>query len=256
MRYRIKDKGIVYELIEPPKDKNLHKGIIIFPGMPNQPRNDEQGDMLAFEGFYVLEPRYIGSWESYGEFNINNCIKTVLEAEKLFKKGFAIECWEKKKIDWDINETIMLSSSFGSSIVLSIAHKLDSKIFVCLAPLTNLKKHHKDEKIEEQDLRQLGLFIKRGFENAFRGFNLSDWGKFIKGDSNANPIETVEQLKNKKIFLAHGKKDSAVNFNRTQEYYDKIKEKNEVKLKFYDNVGHGKQIKRESFLDVLKWIKE
>lgn len=255
MRYRIKDKEIVYELVEPPKDKNLKKGIIIFPGMPNQPRN-EDSDALASEGFYVLEPRYIGSWESYGNFNIDNCIKTVISAEKLFKKGFAIECWGNKKIEWDIDEIIILSSSFGSSIVLSILHRLNTKKFICLAPLTNLNEHNKTKEIEEQDLKQLGEFIKRGFENAFRGFDLSDWNKFVEGKSNANPIKIIELLKNKKMFLAHGKEDPAIHYSRTQEYYDKIKDGNEVELKFYEGVGHGKQIKKASFRDVLDWIRE
>jgi len=255
MRYRIKSKEVVYDLIEPPGDKNLKKGIILFPGMPNQPRN-EDSDTFASEGFYVLEPRYIGSWESYGEFNINNCIKTVIEAEKLFQKGFAIECWENKKLKWDINEIIIVSSSFGSSIVLSIAHELKTKKYVCLAPLTNLKKHNKDKKIEEQDLKQLGLFIKRGFENAFRGFNLSDWSKFIHGKSKASPIDVADLLKNKNIFLAHGKKDSVIHYSRTQEYYNKIKDKNRVELKFYEETNHGKQIKKAAFQDVLDWIKK
>lgn len=255
MRYRIKDKEIVYELIEPPKNKNLKRGIIIFPGMPNQPRS-ENSDALASEGFYVLEPRYIGSWESYGKFNIDNCIKTIILAEKLFQKGFATECWSNKKIEWEINEITILSSSFGSSVVLSIAHKLDTRRFVCLAPLTNLNKHNKTEGIEEQDLKQVGRFIKRGFENAFREFDLSDWDRFVEGGSNANPIKMAELLKNKKMFLAHGKEDSAVHYSRTQEYYDKIKDRNEVKLKFYEGIGHGKQVKNASFEDVLYWIKE
>ena len=235
MRYRIKNKEVVYDLIEPPKDKNLKKGIILFPGMPNQPRN-EDSDTFASEGFYVLEPRYIGSWESYGEFNMDNCIKTVVEAEKLFQRGFANECWSNKKIKWDIEEIIVLSSSFGSSIVLSIAHELKTKKFVCLAPLTNLKKHNKDKKIEEQDLRQLGLFIKRGFENAFRGFNLSDWNIFIQGKSKANPIGVTDLLKDKNIFLAHGKKDSVIHYSRTQEYFDNFLDKQIFAL-FLDGVG-------------------
>lgn len=251
MRYRIKSKDIIYELILP-NGKNVKKGIIIFPGLPNQPRN-EDGEILASEGFCVLEPRYIGSWESYGTFNIENCIKTVVEAEKLFEKGFAVECWGNKRIEWDIDETIILSSSFGSAIVLSIAHKLKTKKFICLAPLTNLNKHNKEKGIEEQDLKPLGKFLKKGFENAFRGFDLEDWKKFIEGKSIANPIKTVEALKNKLIFLAHGKEDKVINYSRTKEYYDKIKEKNNVEIKLYNGLGHGSQIKKGAFEDFLNW---
>lgn len=255
MRYRLKKNGIVYELIEPTKDKNLKKGIIVFSGLPNQPRNDDFGDNLASEGYYVLQPRYIGNWESYGKFSLKNCIKTVVEAEKLFSGGEAKECWGNKEIKWDIKEIYLLSSSFGSSIVLSALSKIKTKKIICLCPLTNLYKHHSEKDLEEQDLKGLGKFIQRGFENAFRGFDLKEWALFIKGESEVNPFKYLKQIKNKKILLLHGNKDNVVNISRTSEYYNKIKNDNEVEFKVYPGIGHGKNLKEASFDFVLNWIK-
>ena len=254
MKYRIKSGKIVYELFEP-KGKNLKKGVIVISGLPNQPRNEDFGDTLAEQGFYVLQPRYIGSWESDGKFSLTNCIKTVLEAERLFLQGKAKECWGNKKIEWSIEKVYILSSSFGSTIVLSALPKLKSERIICLAPLTDLKKHNSDKNLKEEDLTHLGGFLKRGFANAFRGLDEKDWKEFIKGDSEANPMNYIKEIRNKKILLLHGDADDVVNISRTEDYYNKIKKDNEVEMKRFPGIGHGKELKKGSFKEVVKWIR-
>ncbi len=247
---------IIYELVEPPAGKNLQIGIIVFSGLPNQPRNEDFGDDLAAEGFYVLQPRYIGNWESYGQFTLGNCIKTVLDSETFFLKGNAKELWAQKGIHWRINTIFLLSSSFGSSVVLSALPKIKSKNIICLCPLTNLNKHHSDSSIKEQDLSTLGGFIQRGFENAFRGFNQKEWAQFIQGNSEVNPIRHAAKVIGKNILLIHGTEDDTVNISRTEEYYQKIKNKNKTLFKKYPGIGHGKKLRTASYDFILKWIKE
>lgn len=255
MRYRFKEKEIIYELIEPPQNKNFKKGVIVFPGLPNQPRNDDFGDNLASEGLYVLQPRYIGSWESYGQFSLNNCLKTIIEAEKFFMRGEAAECWANKNIKWNIDEIVILSSSFGSSIVLSALEKIKTKRIICLCPLTDLFKHNSIKTEPEQDLKVLGDFMVSGFENAFRGFNLPEWAEFIKGNSKVNPIAHTSKIKNKEILLIHGDKDDVVHFSRTQEFYNQIKNKNTAEIKIYPGIGHGKKLRDVSLSFIVDRIK-
>lgn len=254
MQYRIKNSGIVY-LLTVPNGKNLKTGIIIFPGFPNIGNNDEYIKILSSEGYYILEPKYIGSWESYGKFNLENCIKTVVKAENFFRRGHANECWSNKSIKWSLNEMIILSSSFGSAVVLSVAHRLKTNKFICLAPLTNLNKHNKDKNIDEQDLKQIGVFVKRGFENIYREFDITDWNSFSDGKSIVNPIKVVHKLENKKILLLHGKKDNVINYKRTKEYFNRIKIKNQVVIKFYNKLHHGTELKKHAKKDVIDWIR-
>jgi len=255
VEWRIRKGDVVYELIEPPEGNDQRMGVIVFPGLPNQPRSEDFGDNLAKEGFYVLQPRYIGSWESYGRFSIKNCIKTVVEAEKLLQGGKAIECWGEKKIEWDLKKIFILSSSFGSSIVLSALPKLSSKEIICLAPLTNLNKHNSDKNIQEQDLSVLGGFLQRGFENAFRHFELDEWEDFIKGKTEANPILYTKNVKDKNIFLIHGEKDEVVNISRTEEYYNEIKSGNKVIFEKVPGIGHGGELKKACFKKVVDYMK-
>ena len=252
MRYRIKDKEIIYELTIP-EGKNLKRGVIIFPGIPTF-GNDGYAQILSEQGFYVLEPRYMGSWESYGKFSIDNCIKTVIEAENLFQRGSATECWGNKILKWEIEDIIIMSSSFGSAIVLSVAHSLKTKNLVCLAPLIDLEQHNKNNGFQEQDIKALGTFIKRGFENVYRGFNLVEWRNFSDGKLDANPMKTASKVCDKNMLFLHGKNDVVINYTRTIAYCDKIKNRNKILLKLYNKVGHGKQIKRRALTDIVKWI--
>jgi len=223
--------------------------------LPNQPHSQDFGENLAQEGFYVLQPRYLGSWESSGSFSIENCLKTVMVSEKIFLKKNAVESYSQKEITWDIKDIYILGSSFAPAIILSILHKLKTKKIICLSPLTDLTKHNSDSKIIEQDLNFLYGFLKRGFGNAFRNFRKIDWDKFVKGRSKANPIEHCLKFKDKQIFLLHGDLDKTVSIKRTKEYYNKIKLKNKVEFRVYHGIGHGKQLKKTSFKDIITWIK-
>lgn len=171
-------------------------------------------------------------------------------------KGKIIECYKKKEIKWNINDIYILSSSFGSSIVLSTLHKLETKNCICICPLTDLSKHNSDDKLPEENLFKTYDFLNCSFSNAFRNLEKDDWITFIKGKSNANPINYTSKIKNKNIFLAHGKTDKVVNYNRTIDFYNEIKNNNEVTLKIYDEIGHGSQIKKKSIKDILQWIDE
>ncbi|MBI3334338.1 alpha/beta hydrolase [Candidatus Pacearchaeota archaeon] len=254
MRYRIRYGDIIAELLEPSGATNRKMGVVIIPGLPNQPRNEEFGDNLAAEGFYVLQPRFIGSWESYGEFSLDNCIKTIIESIEKLKSGEAVEVWGEKKISWEIKEVAVVSSSFGSLLVLSSLDKLSAKKIVCLGPLINIKEHNTDKRFQEQDLYTLAGFLERGWHNAFRGFDAEEWKNFVKGNC-MNPYEILQNVSGREILLLHGEDDVVVHFSRTQDYYTKIRDTNKASLKIYPGIGHGKILNTHAFDDVVQWLK-
>lgn len=255
MKYRVRFGEVIADLIEPSTDKNLGKGIIVFQGLPKQSNSEKFGEMLAKEGFYVLQPRYIGSWESYGSFSIENCIKTVVESEEFFLKGEGIELYGEKRIYWNIDEIFIIGSSFAASIILSIADKLRTKNFVFLGPLINLRKHNSNREIKEQNLSEFYGFLKRGFENAFRGLSEKDWKNFISGKLKVNPMKSYSLIKDKNILLIHGGRDEIVNISRTEEYYRKIRKNNSVELRIYPHLSHGRDLRMYSYNYFVEWMK-
>lgn len=256
MIYRLKEGKIIYDLIEPSEDKNLKKGVIVFSGLPNEPKNVYYGENLAAEGYYVLQPRYIGNWESYGQFSIKNCLKTITESEKFLLKGEAIECFNNKKIKWKIDETFIIGTSFAPSLILSLLKKLKTRNIICIAPLIDLENHNKNPKLPEENLYHLYDFLKRGFENAFRGFSRNDWEEFLHGKSSANPMKFYKDAKDKNILLIHGDNDQTIHYSKTENYFNKIRTISNAELKIYPGLGHGKQIKKNSYDYVLNWMQK
>ncbi|MFA5259205.1 MAG: prolyl oligopeptidase family serine peptidase [Candidatus Pacearchaeota archaeon] len=252
MRLRIRYGEVIAELIEPISTPSKNHCIIVLPGLPNQPRNEEFAENLANEGFYVLQPRYIGSWESYGSFSIENCLKTLKESIKMIKKGEALELFNNKKINFLCNKISIISSSFGSAIALSFP---EADNYVCLCPLLDLEQHSKDKSKKEQDLGYLTGFLKRGWENAFRGFNEQDWESFTKGNSKVNPYSFIDKFKGKNILLIHGTKDEVVHYSRTTKFAEKVEAENNVSLKIVEGAGHGSALAKIVSLDVIDFLK-
>jgi len=62
------ENGILAEFLAPSRTRKRQKLVILCDGMPSIPRKQPLGEFLASKGFWVLYPRYRGTWESYGEF--------------------------------------------------------------------------------------------------------------------------------------------------------------------------------------------
>ncbi|MBU1252382.1 MAG: S9 family peptidase [Nanoarchaeota archaeon] len=250
MRLRIHYGDVIAELIEPIGESKNHC-VIVLQGLPNQPRNEEFGNNLAKEGFHVLQPRYIGSWESYGDFSLENCLKTLIESVKMIRKGEVLEVFNNKKINISCDKISIISSSFGSAIAMSFP-EVDN--YVCLCPLLNLKQHSKDESKKEQDLIYLVGFLKRGWENAFRGFNEKDWESFVSGKSKVDPYKYLDKFEGKNILLIHGTNDEIVHYSRTVEFAKKLKDKNNIDLNLVKGAVHGSALAKLSSKEVVNFL--
>jgi hypothetical protein len=148
MIFRVNHKGILIEVYKAKKD--IGKCVIVIPGLPNQPQNLIYGQELSDKNLTIFQPRYIGSWESSGEFSLKNCLKTLNETIKLVKKQVAIESYNCKKINWKCKEITIIATSFGTSIQLSLDNYKDIDKLVSIAPLTNLTKHSKNANLPEK----------------------------------------------------------------------------------------------------------
>jgi hypothetical protein len=59
---------IVAEFLPAKRERKTQKLIILCDGMPSIPRKQSLSEFLAATGFWVIYPRYRGTWESGGEF--------------------------------------------------------------------------------------------------------------------------------------------------------------------------------------------
>lgn len=226
--YRSKIKNIILEFI-PSAIKKIKGVIIICPGLPDVPKYKSLMHILANQGFYVIQPRYKGTWESGGTFANHSPVKDVENIINYITKNKLIELYSYKAFNIKKYKLFILGSSFGGTVALSlIKNKKISKI-VSLSPIVNFKTH---DNSEEQDLIWLGSFIQRAFFNAYR-FSIKDWKKMMKGEL-FNPVQKLPADLAKKLMIFYDESDPVIDYRQIEEYISA----NNIKFFKVNGVGH------------------
>lgn len=222
-------------------DKAENKGaIIVCYGLPGEPMlyNREVISKFVDEGFIVMCPYYIGTFDSFGICNFQNCVTTILETIDFLKKFDTSELWDLKQIKFDIKNIFLFGYSFGGSVALVAGAKSNMAIkMVVLAPPLNYRTQGRNA--QEECIMDDYYRIKRGWINTWRIKSKSLWRKLHEGKLDLNAIDYIEILKNKDIFMIHGKNDEAVSFSKSVGFYEELKKgRGNHKLELIDNVGH------------------
>ena len=242
--YRLKSKNIAYDLYLP--KKNNGKAILYVPGLPGHPRRKALGEIFAANGFTFFEMRFPGSWESNGNFTMDNCVKSLEEAYVFIQRGVGIELRRNTRKEWVHDNIILLGSSFGGGVILS-SHIKDPLTFVLLAPVTKLQ-HIKDSLFTlssgDDDLFHL---LSEGYSNVYRGLTETDWRNFLNGKTLINPEKNIDNLKNKSLLFVQGTDDDVIQSIHTTEYV-KILENAGVNLKLISvqKAGHGGDLEEKA----------
>ncbi|MFA5173222.1 MAG: prolyl oligopeptidase family serine peptidase [Candidatus Paceibacterota bacterium] len=242
--YRLKSKNVVYDLYLP--EESNGKAVLYVPGLPGHPRRKALGETFASNGFSFFEMRFPGSWESNGEFTMDNCVKSLEEAYDFIKSGLGTELRREIKKEWEHKEIIFLGSSFGGGVILSSQIKEPLK-FALLAPVTKIK-NVKDSLVMlssgEDDLFNL---LTKGYANAYRGLNKKDWNRFLDGESLINPEKNTDNLKNKKLLFLQGTDDDVIFDKHTSEYVNNLKKAGvEVEFILISGAGHGGDLEEKA----------
>ncbi|OGY41593.1 MAG: hypothetical protein A2Y82_01215 [Candidatus Buchananbacteria bacterium RBG_13_36_9] len=205
--YRLKSKNVIYDLYLPKKDNG--RVILYVPGLPGHPRKKFLGEIFAANGFTFFEMRFPGSWESYGKFTMDNCVKSMKEAYAFIQKGAGIELRKGTRKEWRHNKIIFLGSSFGGGVILS-SHIKKPLTFVLLAPVTKLQ-HIKDSLfILPNGDDDLFYLLSAGYTNAYRKLSKKDWHNFLNGKTLINPENNIHNLKNKNLIFVQGTADDVI----------------------------------------------
>lgn len=220
MIYRGRINNIIFEF-SPSYDKN--KGsVIICDGLPGVPKQKDLINKLSLSGFSVVYPRYLGTWESEGEFLKCSPAQDIAHVAEFLSKGDIKELYSNKI--FDVNKPIhLLGSSFGGSVALSLFdNNLINKI-IALSPIVDFTKHN--DQHDEQDLIWLRSFIKNAFGAAYR-FDDKNWLDMVKGRL-FNPPQLIGDSKYfNKIFIIYGLEDKEINPNKIKKYCETNKIRN------------------------------
>ena len=199
------------------------KVIVLAYGLPGSPSNTSDDFVRRFVrmGFVVAIPEYIGTFDSYGKFTLDNGVDTILETIRLFKKGRARDLFTQEGLHWRAKEIVLIGGSFGASVVLVAGAKsqLIRKI-VSLAAPTNYGDHID---ANEESIIEDYYVIKRAFPFTWRLTSRKVWTDLDKGRLDLNAVDYAMSLKNKNVLLIHGVKDKAVNFRNSTQLYGRIR---------------------------------
>lgn len=244
--YRGRTDGIIFEFLPP---ENKAKGVImICEGMPSVPKQKELLSLLAENGYFVIFPRYRGTWESGGQFLKESPAEDVRQIIKLIKSGKVAELYAGKELEVLQKPIFLLGSSFGGSVALVFANDNSIDKIVAFSPIINFKRHNDGG--NEQDLFWLGNFLHDAFGEAYR-FQDEDFKRLIGGDL-FNPPEEISPERAKKILILYDKSDREIDYKKIDAYA----KKNSITTIGSENIGHlsFSKIPQETWLRIFEWL--
>ena len=235
----------------------LHKLIIVWIWAPNlvDVDNLRNAYILTDAWYDVIVPDYYGFCRSEGKFTPMNSIRTFLDTKKFFSDWIAtnVYTWENFKISYKDFIFLGLSYGWGAALLLPKFDKTIKKIWV-FYPITNytsLGKYWGKEETVEDFLNSINLWFKK----IYKWINLPVWEKHFEDKTNLIPLENIKYLKNTTLFLAHGTKDISICYEKTKEFYEKLKKLNpqgNYCCNLYENLWHGKETMIPATIDFIK----
>jgi len=232
---------------------NNGKAIIFCSGIPGTSSYQEIAEKYVSQGFIFIHPKYLGSWESYGSFNIEGCKKTIVDFVKALKNN-EVKTIFNETFDIKIKEIFLLGHSFGGSVALCSGADININGIIALAPVIDYRVQGKEE-YGEEEMDWLYNFILAGFENVYRNFDKSNWDYFCSNGSILNAIDYLEKLKTKKILIIHGIEDTSINYMRSKNFCSSLKNLG-CDVDYVETDDNHSNIKFNSFEKIVSWIKK
>ena len=213
MRTRLAN-DIVAEFLPPKNPSN--KVIFFCDGLPTLPNKKRSLEFWAKRGYWVIHPRYRGTWESSGEFlagqpdtDILDCIADLQKGKKI------ISLWDDKQYDISAQEIYIIGSSFGGATALMAARDARIKKVVCISPLVDVLAPSDDDHRPAFD-----KLIKNAFGEAYR-FVHGGWEKMMTGKF-FNPVNHTAEIDGQKVLIIHADDDTVVGPKEVKEFAEKI----------------------------------
>jgi len=244
--YRSKIKDIIFEFSPSEENKGV---VIVCDGLPSVPKQKEMISDFSSRGFFVIYPRYRGTWESDGEFLKESPAEDIKDVIDLIKTGKITELYADKEFEIENKNIYLMGSSFGGAVALSLAENEDVSKMVALSPVIDFSRHNNDG--SEQDLIWLGGFIRKAFGQGYR-FSDENWQKMTKGEI-FNPPQKLDKEKSEKILVLYDKSDESIKSDKIEDYCSA----NNIKTIEIKDIGHlsFSKISEEIKSEINNWFK-
>ena len=205
---------------------------------------------------------YIGNGRSDGMFTPMNCIRSFLVLFDDFTRGCTgIEYYSMRKFRMRYKKVVLVGHSFGGRFLPQL-HRFDKRIkeigIFYSAMDTSL--YGNLGKPEERIADFSRVMKNAGYHHIYRGILSKEWQRHWANKDSLAPVNCIKDLRDVKVFIAHGMLDNDINYVRSKEYFDRIaamfpeKVGKTLVLKIYRKGDHGPQTAIPAVRDYLKWI--
>lgn len=139
--------------------------VILAPGLPQY--LDKYHPFLTVIkdlGYNLFVPRYMGTFESGGNFSVENSVKTIESTIDLVLTGEGHDLYSGSEISWNPKRVILIGFSYGALIALLQQKDIDKTVLVC--PFVSMKYHSPNSSGE--NVHRTLSFIERAYPNLYR----------------------------------------------------------------------------------------
>jgi pimeloyl-ACP methyl ester carboxylesterase len=203
--------------------------IVYLPGFPSSGTKEDKIDCFHDQGYNVFAPKHRGTYQSHGTFLEQNPVDNFTAFLTHLRRGEATNLWDETTVTYDINDLIVIGSSFSGGITLSLTTKTRVDKAILLAPVIDY-----DGLDDGQDLNQLTGFVRRAFQHVIR-LDSDDLTAAITEYDDCRPAEYKDDLDTQTLIL-HGRDDKTVPIHHTETFSDN---KEHIKHVPVDSVNHS-----------------
>lgn len=241
---------------------NTNTALVYAIGAPTVPDNGTLPDApyIQEKGIDVIVPDYIGYGRSDGVFTPKNCIKTLLSLYEKISSGCVVaNRYDRLSVKLKYKKVIFVGRSLGGAYV-PLLPRFNSNI-KALAIFYGAVDQAAQGEIEGEETNPdlLESMKQDGYHHLYRGVTKPAWKKHLENKDGLSPMDNIKYLRNAKLFIAHGKKDTCIHYSKSVKYYQKIKSifpeaRNQFKLSLYPKGDHGPSTTNPAIRDFLDWI--
>lgn len=188
------------------KARKAGKVAILASGAPTMPGRSSLMEFLVRKGYYVINPRYRGTWESAGTFLGGDPTDDIREVIDAVMGGVFRSLYENVDYAFPKKPVIHLFvSSFGGPAGFFLSSDARVSKVIAISPVCDWTAPSKTE-----PLATMNEFTKRVYGEGYR-FSKKGWVKLASGTF-YNPVAALDRINGSAVLIFHARNDDVVPF--------------------------------------------
>ena len=222
--------------------------IVLATGAPGMPGKNELLQFFVSKGFYVIYPRYRGSWESSGTFLAKDPTLDIKETIDALSKPL-LSLYEGKKYSFPRKPRLYIfASSFGGPAALFLSKDVRVEKVIAFSPVCDWQDGCGVEPLHELD-HMTKLLYGEGYRLAKNA-----WKKLKKGDF-YNPATARGKIDGSKALIFHNSDDTVIDVRSVKKFSKDTGAKLVVRKKGGHN-GLSEVMEPATWREVVKFLKK